>query len=495
MSIEKLKELLGEAHDISMALALLEWDQETYMPAGGAEGRASQIATLSELAHRKETSKALGSLLGKLEPEVAKLPCDSFEACLVKRARRDYLRRCKVPPKLVSKTAKATALALGAWQKAREASDYKFFLPHLEKVVELKREYASLFAPFKSVYDPLLADYEFGTSAAEIEAVFEKLRPELVKLVREATAKPQPDLSFLDGKFDAAKQVAFGEEVMTAMGFDWGRGRQDKSAHPFTTSFGIGDVRVTTRVVDGLPLSSLFSSVHEAGHALYEQGYASELGRTPLADGASLGMHESQSRLWENMVARSREFWIFFLPRFKQLFPERLGDVSLDKFIAAVNIVRPSLVRVEADEATYNLHIMLRFDLEKRMLDGSLALKDLPEAWNEGMRSNLGVCPANDAEGVLQDIHWSMGSIGYFPTYALGNLIAAQLWETVLREIPSLPKSMEKGDFKPLLLWLREKVHKHGAKFDAKELVQKVTGRPLDAAPFLRHLRSRISAA
>ncbi len=490
--IKKLRELLGEAMDVSYARAVLEWDQETYMPQGGSEGRACQISTLSEIAHRKATSKAIGRLLDKLEPKTAKIDRDSFEARLVKRARRDYEKRVKVPAKLVSQTSKATALGLVAWQKARAASDFSIFLPHLQKIVDLRRAYAEIFAPYKHIYDPLLDDFEPGMTAGEVEQIFAKLRPELVALVKQAASKPGPDESFLKGSFDEQKQLNFTEEVVSRMGFDWNRGRQDKSTHPFTTSFGTGDVRITTRVVDGLPLSSLFSSVHEAGHALYEQGYDPQFARTPLSDGASLAIHESQSRLWENMVARSRPFWTFFLPRFKELFPE-LSKVSLDSFLRAANIVRPSLIRVEADETTYNLHIMLRFGIEKRMLDGSLAIKDLPAAWNSEMKASLGVEPSKDSEGVLQDIHWSMGSIGYFPTYALGNLISAQIWESVRKDIPQLDSQMAQGDFAPLLSWLRSKIHVHGAKFEPKEMVLKATGKPIGHEAFIRHLKARLA--
>ena len=491
--LKKLCELLGEAQDISYARAVLEWDQETYMPQGGSEGRASQISTLSELAHRKFTSKSIGRLLDKLEPQVAKLDPDSFEARLVRRARRDYMRRVKVPAKLVSQTSKATALGLVAWQKARAASDFSLFLPHLEKIVDLRRVYANIFAPYKHIYDPLLDDFEPGMTAAEVETIFNRLRPELVELVKLVASKKAPDDFFLSGGFDAQKQLDFTVEVLNKMGFDWNRGRQDKSAHPFTTSFGTGDVRVTTRVVEGVPVSSLFSSVHEGGHALYEQGFDPLFARTPLSDGSSLAIHESQSRLWENMVARSRSFWTFFLPRLKQLFPERLSNVSLDAFLKAINIVRPSLIRVESDETTYNLHIMLRFDIEKRMMDGSLAIKDLPAAWNAEMKASLGVEPSKDSEGVLQDIQWSMGSIGYFPTYALGNLVSAQIWESVNKDIPNLDAQMAKGDFAPLLSWLRAKIHVHGAKFDPKEMVLKATGLPIGHEAFIRHLKGRIA--
>jgi len=493
--IEKLKGLLGEAQDVSCASAVLSWDQETYMPSGGAEGRASQISTLSSIAHKKLTSKSIGRLLDKLEPQVASLPPNSFEARLLKRVRRDYERKLKVPARLVQETSKACSLGQVAWAKAREASAFQLFRPHLEKIVELKRKYAELFAPYDDVYDPLLEDFEPGMKASEVAAIFSKLRLELLSLVKSVAGSPRPDESFLAGDFDAQRQLDFTVEVMTKLGFDWSRGRQDKSAHPFTTSFGSGDVRVTTRVVKGAPLSSLFSSVHECGHALYEQGFGLSLARTPLADGASLGVHESQSRLWENMVARSREFWTFFLPRFKELFPKELSGVGIDAFLKAVNKVEPSLIRVESDETTYNLHIMLRFELERRLMDGSLTVKELPAAWNAGMLDYLGVEPSCDAEGVLQDVHWSMGAIGYFPTYSLGNLMSAQLWEAANAEIPSLKDEISRGRFEPLLSWLRAKVHVHGAMFEPQETMLRATGAKLGCEAFLRHLKAKLSAS
>ncbi len=493
--IEKLKALIGEARDISSAAAVLSWDQETYMPPGGAEGRASQISTLSSLAHKKLTSKSIGRLLSKLEPQLSGADPDSFEARLVKRARRDYERQVKVPSRLVAETSKACSLGQVAWAKAREASDFSLFLPRLERIIALRREYAELFAPYENIYDPLLEDFEPGMKTSEVAEIFAKLRPELVSLVKSVAGRPQPDSSFLDGDFDQQRQLDFTVEVMTKMGFDWSRGRQDKSAHPFTTSFGRDDVRVTTRIVKGAPLSSLFSSVHECGHALYEQGFGSALARTPLADGASLGVHESQSRLWENMVARSFEFWSFFLPRFKELFPSALSGVGLDAFFKAVNKATPSLIRVESDETTYNLHIMLRFELERRLMEGSLAAKDLPGAWNAGMLDYLGVKPETDAEGVLQDVHWSMGAIGYFPTYSLGNLMSAQLWEAVNAEIPSLKADISQGRLEGLLSWLRAKVHVHGAMFEPQELMLKATGAKLGHEAFLRHLKAKLSAS
>ncbi len=480
-------------HDLNSARAVLDWDQQTYMPSGGAEGRACQISTLSEIAHRKFTSKEMGRLLDELLPMVEGLPPDSDDACLVKSVRKSYEKSTKVPAKLVSEMSKASALGHHSWEKARAESKFLTFRPDLEKLVELKRRYAALFAPYEHVYDPLLDDFERGMKTSEVAEVFSKLRPAQVGLLKRIATKPQVDDSFLKGDFDAQRQMDFSTEVIGRFGYDWKRGRQDKSAHPFTTSFGIDDVRITTRVVPGMPCSCLFSSMHECGHALYEQGISASLARTPLAEGASMAVHESQSRLWENIVGRSLEFWTFAFPRFQRAFPAQLRGVGLEKFYKAVNKVAPSLIRVEADEATYNLHIMLRFEIEMKLMEGSLEAADLPCEWNSRMKEFLGVEPPDDASGVLQDVHWSMGAFGYFPTYALGNLIAAQIWEKAIAEAPEIPERISKGEFGELLSWLRGRLHIHGAKFAPQETVERVTGSRIDHAPFLRLLGEKYS--
>jgi carboxypeptidase Taq len=341
------------------------------------------------------------------------------------------------------------------------------------------------------VYDPLLDDYEPGLKTADVQAIFTVLRPQQVALIQEIGARPPLDDSFLHQPYDTQKQWDFGVEVITSFGYDWNRGRQDKSPHPFSTSFGLDDVRITTRVYPNYLNPALFGTMHEAGHAMYEQGVDRNLERTPLAHGASLGLHESQSRMWENLVGRSLPFWEHFYPRLQQTFPEQLGQVDLMTFFKGANRVQPSLIRVEADEATYNLHIMLRLELEIALLEGSLEVKDLPEAWNANMQAYLGITPPDDALGVLQDIHWSIGLIGYFSTYALGNLIAAQIWERINADIPDLAGQIRQGEFAPLLGWLRQNIHKHGSKFEPQELVQRVTGSKIDPAPYIRYLRSK----
>ncbi len=492
--LQRLKALLGEVADIQRAASVLAWDQETYMPKGGAGHRSQQLATLARLAHIKFTTDEIGQLLTDLEPYVAQLDPDSDEARLVKVTRRDYDKATRVPPELVAEMSKAASEGQVAWQEARAKADFAIFRPYLERIVELKREYARLFAPYDHIYDPLLDDFEPGMKTAQVQAIFADLRPRQVELIRAIAQRPQVKDDFLYLTYDVQKQWDFGVAVVTRFGFDWERGRQDKSAHPFTISFGMHDVRITTRLFPNNLGSALFSTMHEGGHALYEQGIDPALDRTPLATGASLAIHESQSRLWENLVGRSLAFWEHFYPQLQETFPTQLGNVSLEDFYKGINKVQPSLIRVEADEATYNLHIMLRLELEIALMEGNLEVKDLPEAWNARMQEYLGLTPPDDAQGVLQDIHWSMGSIGYFSTYALGNLISVQLWEAIQRDIPDLEAQIRRGEFGALLGWLREKVHRHGAKFEPQELVQRVTGSEITADPYVRYLWQKFGA-
>ncbi len=489
--LNQLKALLAEVADLRAAAAVLGWDQETYMPRGAIEDRSHQLATLSKLAHQRFTAPEIGQLLDELEPLVAELDPDSDEARLVKVTRRDYDRATRVTSEWVAAFSLATSKGQHAWQQARAESDFQRFRPHLERIVELRRQYADFFAPYEHVYDPLLEDFEPGLKTADVIRIFDALRPQQVALIRAIAERPQVDDSFLYQSFDEQKQWDFGVEVITRFGYDWEHGRQDKSAHPFTTSFGIGDVRITTRVDPNYLGTALFGTLHEAGHAMYEQGVDRKLSRTPLAGGASLAIHESQSRLWENLVGRSYAFWEHFYPRLQEYFPEQLSQVSLEEFYRGINKVQPSLIRVEADEATYNLHIMLRLELEIALMDGSLAVQDLPDAWNSRMQEYLGLTPPDDAQGVLQDIHWSMGSIGYFSTYALGNLISVQLWERMAQDIPDLEAQIRRGEFAALLGWLREHIHRHGAKFEPQELVERVTGSKIDPAPYMRYLQRK----
>lgn len=488
---EVLKVRLGEIIDLKHTEAVLGWDHQTYMPPQGAEERGSQLATIARISHLKMTSAEIGELLDSLSDEAARLDPDSDEARLIKVTRREYDKRTRVDADWVADFAKETTVGQSAWQEARAKQDFSIFQPRLERIVELRRQYANFFAPYTHIYDPLLDDFEPGMKTADVQAIFAVLRKEQVTLLKEILDKPQVDDSFFHQVYPKQGQWDFGVEVVTSFGLDWERSRQDEAAHPFTTTFGLDDVRITTRFMEEMVSSSLFSTMHEGGHALYELGYARSLGRTPLAEGASLAVHESQSRMWENLVGRSRPFWRHFYPRLQAMFPAQLQGVGMEDFYRGINKVQPSLIRVEADEATYNLHVMLRLEVEIALMEGSLVVADLPEAWNTRMQEYLGVSPANDAQGVLQDVHWSSGLIGYFPTYALGNLISVQLWEKIQEDIPGLEAQIEQGQFGELLGWLRSNIHRHGAKFEPQELVQKVTGSKIEPAPYLRYLRSK----
>jgi len=489
--LNQLKAILAEISDLNAASALMGWDQQVYMPQGGAGARGTQLATLQKLIHQKSISPEIGQLLEDLSAEIADLDPDSDEARLIKVAKRDYERAAKVPPSFTAEFAKVTSDAFGAWMEARSSDNFSKFQPHLEKIVDLGKQYVEFFAPYEHVYDPLLDMFEPGMKTADVRAIFDAMRPKQVALIQEIGNQPQVDDAFLHKKFDEQKQWDFGVSVITKFGYDWNRGRQDKSAHPFTTNFSRDDVRITTRFEVDYLGSALFSTMHEGGHALYEQGSSPKYERSPLAGGASLAVHESQSRMFENLIGRSMPFWEHFYPQLQDTFSAQLGNVDLQTFYKGINKVEPSLIRVEADEATYNLHIMLRLELEIALMEGTLAVADLPEAWNARMEEYLGLTPPNDADGVLQDVHWSGGMIGYFSTYALGNLVSVQLWEKMNADMPNMEDQIRKGKFGDLLNWLVENVHQHGRKYEPQELVQRVTGSKIDPAPYLRYLERK----
>ena len=483
-----LRRIVGEVLDLEMAAALLDWDQQVNMPAQGAEARAQQMSTIAEIAHGKFASDETGRAIEMAEAEIGG---DEGEARLVRVTRREYDLASKVPPEYVAEFARVSSLAQHTWEEARERAEYSLFEPHLKRIVELNRQYAEYFAPYEHVYDPLLRRFEPGMATSEVQRILAELRPKQVDLIERIRERPQVDDAFLHASCDERKQWEFGISVIGEIGFDWERGRQDRSAHPFTTNFSTRDVRITTRIARDFLPTGFFATLHECGHGLYEMGVDPSFERTHLGRGASLAVHESQSRLWENLVGRSRDFWIHYYPRLRQTFPGSLGDVESEMFYRAINKVEPSLIRVEADEATYNLHIMLRLELEVAMVRGDLDVKDLPEAWNQGMREYLGVTPSNDAEGVLQDIHWAGGMLGYFSTYALGNLIASQLWGAAEQDIAGLTEKIRGGAFGELLEWLRGKVHVHGAAFEPAELVRRVAGSEIAAGPYVQYLESK----
>ncbi|PAP76320.1 carboxypeptidase M32 [Rubrivirga marina] len=496
---DALLQRLAEVADLAHAAAVLEWDQETYMPPGGAEARGRQVATLRRFAHERFVDERVGEWIEAGTAE------SDLDAALLRVTARDWRRATLLPSRLVSEKAEASARAKGAWKAAREADSFELFAPHLERILALAREEADLVRPLVAEergpgyapsgadarYDALLDAFEPGASASGVAAVFAELREGLVPLVAAVAGTEPPDDACLRQPFDADAQWAFGLDVAQQLGYSLDHGRQDRSAHPFTTAFGATDVRITTRVDPDFFPTAFFSTIHEAGHGIYEQGFAPELAGTPLADGASLGVHESQSRLYENLVARSAPFWTWAYPMLEARFPH-LQDVPRDAFVRAVNRVEPSLIRVEADELTYHLHVLLRFELERAMLSGDLAVSDLPGAWNERMTESFGIAPPTDADGCLQDIHWSLGAVGYFPTYTLGTLMSAQLWTAADADLGGLDAQMERGEFDPLLGWLREHVHRWGRAKTAGQILRDATGSDLDAGPWLTYAREKV---
>lgn len=505
---DRLLGAVREVADLEAAAALLEWDQQTGMPAGAAGVRGEQLATVARLAHERFTRPEIGEWLAALAPferQRSEQDPDSFEAALVRVVQREYDRARKLPPQLVHALSKATSQAFHAWVAARRDGRFEPFRPDLERVLDLCRQKADRLGWREERYDALLDLYEPGYTAADVQDLFDQLAPGLRALLDRIGARADripPDLlRDADGGYPEAAQEALSRRALEAIGFDFGHGRLDRSAHPFTTAIGApDDVRLTSRYERADFAPSLYAAIHEGGHGLYEQGVPAAMRGTPLASGASLGVHESQSRLWENIVGRSRAFCGFLLPVARQVFaaaahPDApLARLDADGLYRAVNRVQPSPIRVEADEVTYNLHILLRFELERRLVRGDLAVADLPEAWNEAMQRYLGFRPAGDAEGVLQDVHWAHGLFGYFPTYALGNLLAAALWRRILSAHPDTEARLAAGDCAGVLDWLRTHVHAHGAKHLPKEIVRRVTGEPLAAAPLLSYLNDKYSA-
>ena len=491
--LDRLKAIVGEISDVRSAAGLLGWDQQTYMPAGGNAARGQHLATLGKISHELVTSDEVGKLLSDLKQEFAGADDSSDDAAFIRLAARDYDKEVCVPSEFVVEQAIVTAKAFEAWAEARSKADFSIFRPHLEKVVELVKKYVSFFPPADHPYDTLLDDFEPGMKTAEVQAIFNGMRPKQVELIKAISSRPPIKDKFLHKKYNPQKLWDVSAGVTKAFGYDWTRGRMDKAAHPFESSFGVDDVRITNRFEPDNPLGTLFSAMHESGHAMYEQGINPAYERTSLAHGTSLAVHESQSRMWENLVGRSMPFWEFFYPKLKSVFPSQLDGVGLKSFYRAINKVQPSFIRVNADEATYNLHIMLRLELEIAMVEGRLEIKDLPDAWNTRMKEYLGITPRDDAQGVLQDIHWSSGMIGYFSTYALGNLISAQLWQKISNDIPGLDDQFRKGKFDELLAWLRANVHGYGRKYDPQDLMQKVTGSRITSEPYVRYLTSKYS--
>jgi carboxypeptidase Taq len=493
--LDELRRALAEISDLGRARALLAWDERTKMPRAGAEARAEQLATLARIRHQRLASDEVGRLLDHATAETNALPYESEEASLVRVARRDWEKARRVPAELRGEITRASSLAEHGWVEAKRRSDFASFLPLLARNIELKLRYATCFEGFEGfeqTYDPLLDDFEPGMSTAEVAALLSELRDGIQPLAAElADRSGAIDDSCLHGRFPLDAQARLAREVVEALPLERDAWRLDPTVHPFATAIAPSDIRITTRFDESYVGTALWSVIHEAGHGLYENGMAPELRRSPLARPVSLGFHESQSRMWENWVGRGRPFVEWLHPRLRRIFPDQFGVVDHEALYRAANKVQPSLIRVEADQVTYNLHIVMRFELELELFEGRLGLADLPEAWNARIADLLGIDVSDDAHGVLQDVHWAAGSFGYFPTYSLGNLIAAQTWDAARGSLPDLDGQIAGGEFVSLRDWLRERLYRHGAKFTPKEMMERLVGGPIDVRPYLRQLRER----
>ena len=491
--LQELRNRLQEVADFSNAASILGWDQSTYMPQNGvaAAARGRQISRLGQLTQEKFTDDAVGKLLDELKPWAADLPFDDDDAALIRNTRRRYDRAVKVPPALVGEIGANSAESYTKWAAARPANDFATMRPCLEKTLDLSRRLAECFE-YEHIADPLIFNSDEGMTVELVRALFNNLRAELVPLVEQIGAQEEIDNSALHQAYPIGKQREFGEMIIKQYGYDFSRGRQDLTHHPFMTKFSLGDVRITTRFQENDFGDGLFSTLHEAGHAMYEQGIDMKYEGTGLDNGASSGVHESQSRLWENIVGRSRPFWEHYYPQAQAEFPEQLGDVSLDQFHRAINKVKPSLIRVDADEVTYNLHIMIRFDLELQMLEGALAIEDLPEAWHARYESDLGIRAPSDVDGVLQDVHWFAGIIGgSFQGYTLGNVMSSAFFAKAVEAHPDIMTQIGRGEFDTLHDWLRENIYQYGAKYTAPELIERVLGGPLTITPYMDYLKTK----
>jgi carboxypeptidase Taq len=489
-ALAELKERLAEITDLVRIASVLEWDMEVFMPPAGADARGTQLSTVKSLIHRQTTDDRIGELLEELGPYAASLPDDADDAALVRVARRRYDKLVRIPPELTAELTKAKADGYATWVTAREAGDFSAFRPALERLLDIKLRMVECFAPYDDAYDVLIDDFEEGLRSEEITRIFEILEPELTALVDEHAGEPD---ELLRGPFPVGIQDALSREVIEAFGVTWDAFRLDLTVHPFAETFGLRDIRLTTRY-DETDLNSLFTAMHEAGHGMYEAGSSPSLDRTPLAGCSSSSLHESQSRLWENVVGRSLPFWRWLYPRVQEVFPERLGPVSLERFHEAINRPQRSFIRVDADETSYGLHVMLRYELERELVFGRLAVADLPDAWNTRFHELLGLDVPNDRVGVLQDSHWSTGYFGYFPTYLLGSVLSVQVWERAAAAIPDVEEQIERGDFRELHGWLRDNLYALGNKYTPTETVERVVGGPIEPGPYLEYLRGKLGA-
>lgn len=490
--LEELRNRLLEISDLNAAAAVLAWDQRSFMPPGGAGSRARQIAALQRLAHVKFTDPAVGKLLDDLRSYEEGLPYDSDKASLIRVTRRDYERATRIPPAFKEEYDNNAAMTYQVWTKARANDDFAAVKPYLERTLALSRRYSAFFPEAEHAIDPLVAMSDEGITGSFLSRLFGDLRDNLVPLVEAISQQQAPDDSFLHQYFPQDQQLAFGLEVVERFGYDLTRGRQDLSDHPITTSFSFDDVRITTRVNEYDPTGALFGSMHESGHGIYTQNIRKELEGTPIGRGATSGVHESQSRLWENLVGRSQSFWQFFYPRLQMVFSDQLKSVPLSAFYPAVNKVERGLYRVGADEVTYSLHCAMRFQLEMDLLEGRVAVADLPGVWGERFLAYFGIAPSNDREGVLQEMNWYCGRIGgLYQHFTLGNIMSALWFDAATKAHPGIPEEMAHGNFATLRQWLTENIYTHGRKFTIPELVDRVVGEPLSTEPYIRYLKQK----
>ncbi len=488
---KELKFKLAELSHIGAAASLMGWDQQVNMPPGGADVRGKQMATLAKISHEKFIDPKVGELLEQLKPMEEEKGYESVEGSVIRLARRNYDKAVKVPPEFTARSQKAESKSFDVWIKARPANDFKMVQPYLQTNFDLSKEYADFFPGYEHPLDPLIDNYEYGMKASKIREIFSELRKELVPVVESILGQEPEDFSFMKKIFPGDQQIAFGETIIKEFGYDFNRGRQDMAPHPFTQGTSIGDVRITTRVHEDNFSSAMFSTFHEGGHAMYEQGCDTAFEGTPVRGGTSLGVHESQSRLWENVIGRSRPFWKHNYPRLKQHFPEPLANIPLDTFYRGINRVERSLIRVEADEVTYNLHVMMRFAFECDVLDGKLAVEELPEVWKDRMESDIGIRPPDDKDGVLQDIHWYNGIIGYFQCYTLGNIMCSQFHDAALMAHPEITDELGQGKYDTLYNWLKENIYQHGHRYTANELLKNITGKELTIKPYMNYIKTK----
>jgi carboxypeptidase Taq len=487
--LQQLKEHFAEIIRLNYIRSLLGWDQAVYMPKGGNKGRSEQMALMSQLVHKRIKSEKTNQLIKEAE-KITNMT--DIESALIREAKREYEHAIRIPDELIGEISKQASIGFIKWEKAREKSDFSIFKPSLGKIIELKKEFAEKLATGPDPYSTLIDLYEPGATYSWISSIFNELKPKLIKIVKKLDeSNDKPSQAILKKKYDPEKQWQISIKVIKKLNFNFDVARQDKSTHPFTTSISSNDTRITTRINEEYLPACLFGTIHECGHALYQMGFMEEIHDTLLADGSSMGIHESQSRLWENIVGRSKGFWKFWFPQFQETFSNVLKDYPLEEFYRSINVVQPSLIRVEADEVSYALHIILRFELEKMIVEDSVEVDELPELWNEKMENLLGILPLNDAQGILQDVHWSGGGFGYFPSYALGNLYAAQIYNKVLSDIPNLPLDIENGRFSILLDYLKEHIYQYGKAYYARDLIKKISGEDLNPIYFINYIEKK----